>query len=330
MVQITRGPGVVGWDVAKQAPKGVVSPTAHRLGLSGLALAEGVFRIPGSTAALTTSNTGMTVVLAPAVVAIAAPRGGWYFPSWQSPVTLPLSPAGSQDRIDLVVVEQQDYEMSGSQVDSAAELMVLTGTPSATPSPPQTDTDQLVLWNIRVPAAVTSTSQCVATRTHLWTGPAGSVLGVQSKEQLSELSVLEGQIVRDDSTGWEWRKTKTGWKLWTAQGIKPEQTRDWYPVDRFRLDVSSGIAVCNFMTHRATGTFTLAPWIDDHLFAVPRDVAPNQECNFWTKNPFPNGLDVFVRLDETGMFNLQVRNNTTITDGAFIIVSGATWPVAGD
>jgi len=331
MVQITRGPGVVGWDAAKQAPKGVVSPTAHRLGLSGLALVAGVFRIPGSTAALTTSDAGMTVVLAPAVVAIAAPRGGWYLPSWQSPVTLPLSPAGSQDRIDLVVVAQHDWEMTGSQVDSAAELMVLTGTPSATPSPPQTGTDQLVLWQIRVPAAVTSTSQCVATRTHLWTGPAGSVLGVQSKEQLSTLSVLEGQIVRDDSTGWEWCKTKTGWKLWSAENIGPEQTVGWYPVDRFRLDVSSGIAVCNFMAHRATGSFNLAKWVDDPLFAVPRDVVPNQECIFWTLNSFPDGLQVFARLDDsTGLFHLRSRADTPITDGDFFIVSGATWPVAGD
>ena len=162
------------------------------------------------------------------------------------------------------------------------------------------------------------------------TGPLPIIPTVQSKEQLSTLSVLEGQIVRDDSTGWEWRKTATGWKLWTAQNIQPEQTRDWYPVDRFRLDVSSGIAVCNFMTHRATGTFTLPPWIDDPLFAVPRDVAPNQECNFWTKNPFPNGLDVFVRFDETGMFSIQSRIETSITDGGFLTVSGATWPVAGD
>ena len=162
------------------------------------------------------------------------------------------------------------------------------------------------------------------------TGPLPTIPTVQSKEQLSTLSVLEGQIARDDSTGWEWRRTKTGWKLWSAEDIRQEQTRDWYPVDRFRLDVSSGIAVCTFETHRTGVTFNLPPWKDDPLFAVPRDAAPIQECNFWTKNVFPNGLDVFVRLDETGMFNLQARNETPITDGGFIIVSGATWPVAGD
>ncbi|MDK9343245.1 hypothetical protein, partial [Propionibacterium freudenreichii] len=162
------------------------------------------------------------------------------------------------------------------------------------------------------------------------TGPLPTIPTVQSKEQLSTLSVLEGQIVRDDSTGWEWRKTKTGWKLWEAENIRQEQTRDWYPVDRFRLDVSSGIAVCYFQTHRTGGTFNIPKWTDDPLFAVPHDVVPNQECIFWTINPFPDGLQVFVRLDETGMFNLRARNDTPITDGGFIIVSGATWPVAGD
>lgn len=162
------------------------------------------------------------------------------------------------------------------------------------------------------------------------TGPLPTIPTVQSKEQLSTLSVLEGQIVRDDSTGWEWYRTKTGWKLWAAQDIRQEQTRDWYPTDYFRLDVSGGIAVCNFQTHRANGTFTLPPWKDDPLFAVPRDVVPNHECIFWTINPFPNGLHVFVRLDQTGMFNLRSRTETPITDGGFIIVSGATWPMAGD
>ncbi|MCT2990916.1 hypothetical protein [Propionibacterium freudenreichii] len=162
------------------------------------------------------------------------------------------------------------------------------------------------------------------------TGPLPTIPTVQSKEQLSTLSVLEGQIVRDDSTGWEWCKTKTGWKLWAAENIRQEQTRDWYPVDRFRLDVSGGIAVCYFQTHRANGTFNITKWKDDPMFAVPRDVVPSQECIFWTINPFPDGLQVFVRLDETGMFNLRSRVDTPITDSGFIIVSGATWPVAGD
>lgn len=162
------------------------------------------------------------------------------------------------------------------------------------------------------------------------TGPLPTIPTVQSKEQLSTLSVLEGQIVRDDSTGWEWRKTKTGWKLWEAENIGPEQTRGWYPVDYFRLDVSGGMAVCNFQTHRTNGTFNLTKWTDDPLFAVPRDVAPSHERIFWTINIFPNGLEVFVRLDEKGMFNLRARNDTPITDGGFIIVSGATWPVEGD
>lgn len=162
------------------------------------------------------------------------------------------------------------------------------------------------------------------------TGPLPIILTVQSKGQLSTLSVLEGQIVRDDSTGWEWRKTKTGWKLWTAQDIKPEQTRGWYPVDKFRLNVSSGIAVCYFQTHRATGTFNLAAWKDDPIFAVPQDAVPNDEYNFWTKNNFPDGLNIFIRFDQTGMFNVQSRIETSITDGGFLTVSGATWPVAGN
>lgn len=161
-------------------------------------------------------------------------------------------------------------------------------------------------------------------------GPLPTIPTVQSKEQLSTLPALEGQIVRDDSTGWEWRKTKTGWKLWAAENIRQEQTRDWYPVDYFRLDVSGGMAVCNFQTHRTGGTFNLTKWTDDPLFAVPRDVAPSHERIFWTINIFPNGLEVFVRLDEKGMFNLRARNDTPITDGGFIIVSGATWPVEGD
>lgn len=43
MVEINRGPGVVGWNTASNLPQGVVSPSEHRLGISALALYEGIF-----------------------------------------------------------------------------------------------------------------------------------------------------------------------------------------------------------------------------------------------------------------------------------------------
>lgn len=173
MVEISRGPGVTGWNPDSNLPQGVVSPSEHRMGISALALYAGVFMDSADSASVSTSTSSRDLSIAPARVAIKAPLGGYYTPSWQSPVTLTPAVAGSQARIDTIAVRQSDYELDPAATTSLAELILVQGTASATPSPPSLGDGVLGLADVRIPAGSTTSSQYTITRRAQWTTPVG-------------------------------------------------------------------------------------------------------------------------------------------------------------
>ena len=209
---INRGPGVVGWDSTKEAPKGVVSPTAHRGGIAPIAQREGVFTSGKHTeAALTTSNSSREVTITPANVAITAPMGGWYLPWWTSLVRLTPAAAGSQARIDVVFVAQRDYELDGLETDSPALIDIKQGVASATPQRPSLSDGELGLWELKIPAGATTSSEFSLTKLFDWTAPFGSFPTAATETELRQMPATLGAIGLVTTTGARWMRRASGW-----------------------------------------------------------------------------------------------------------------------
>lgn len=173
MVEINRGPGVVGWNPESGLPQGVVSPSEHRMGLQALALYAGVFMDSADSAKVSTSTSSRDLSITGARVAIDAPLGGFYTPSWRSAAVLTPAVAGSQARIDVIAVKQSDYEVDSAAITSAAELVLVQGSASATPSQPSVGDGMLALYAVRIPAGATTSLQFTVTRLFQWTTPVG-------------------------------------------------------------------------------------------------------------------------------------------------------------
>lgn len=241
MVAVYRGPGVVGWDADAGLAKGVVSPTEHRLGISPLAQRQGVFQSGDDPAGVTTSTTSREISVKPASAAIDAPLGGFYLPSWSSAVSVTPAVAGSQDRIDTIVLSQHDYEVDAAATSSAAEITVVAGTPSATPQPAVLDEGQLALWYVRVHAGDVSSSQFGFTRAFAWTAPVAGVLRFSDAAERDAAigSPYAGQQCLTgagatlarwayDGAAWHGQYVDTGWKAggtalpWLTSYVAPQ------------------------------------------------------------------------------------------------------------
>lgn len=220
MVEISRGPGVTGWNPDSNLPQGVVSPSEHRMGISALALYEGVFMDSADSARVSTSTSSRDLSIAPARVAIKAPLGGYYTPSWQSPVTLTPAVAGSQARIDTIAVRQSDYELDPAATTSLAELILVQGTASATPSPPSLGDGVLGLADVRIPAGSTTSSQYTITRRAQWTTPVGGSphFDTEAARNAALPKPVAGQECTTGSGAslaqWQWDGT-----AWVEQGL---------------------------------------------------------------------------------------------------------------
>lgn len=245
---INRGPGVVGWDADKKAPKGVVSPTAHRGGIAPIAQRAGVFTTGEHTeAALSTSNSSREVTLTPANVAITAPMGGWYLPWWSGLVRLTPEAAGSQARIDVLYVAQRDYELDGLETDSPALIDIKQGVASATPQRPSLSDGELGLWELKIPAGATTSSEFILTRLFDWTAPFGSSLG---------------QV---EDTGW------LPMKSWTwGSGFGPAQMsfQGMSPLEYRVTEYGRRVIIDGGVRHTNTNTSEMA------AFLVPTELRP--------------------------------------------------------
>lgn len=67
---------------------------------------------------------------------------------------------------------RSDYELTPEATASLAELILVQGTASATPSPPTFGDGTLALYDVRIPAGSTTSSRHV-TRRAQWTTPVG-------------------------------------------------------------------------------------------------------------------------------------------------------------
>ncbi len=261
MVNINRGPGVVGWDSTASLPKGVVSPSEHRMGLQALALYPGVFMDSAGSAAISTSTSSRDLTIAGARSAVAAPLGGLYYPSWRAAVTLTPAVAGSQNRIDVVAVRQQDYEVDAAQVLSQAELILVQGVASATPVQPTLGDGTLGLYAARVHAGDTTSSQYTITRLFDWTTPVGGIPHFDTEARRNAL--LPSPVVGQECTTgsgvgyakWVWTGSK--WSALLRQG-QATIYAGWSGYCRWQqtgrmVDVEFGVS-------RTDGTFTRSAW----------------------------------------------------------------------
>lgn len=261
MVEINRGPGVVGWNPESGLPQGVVSPSEHRMGLQALALYAGVFMDSADSAKISTSTSSRNLSIAGARCAIDAPLGGFYTPSWRSAAVLTPAVAGSQARIDVIAVKQSDYEVDSAAITSAAELVLVQGTASATPSPPSLGDGVLGLADVRIPAGSTTSSQYTITRRAPWTTPVGGCphFGTESERSQALPSPVVGQECTTGSGAgyakWVW--TGSRWSVALRQG-QATIYAGWSGYCRWQqtgrmVDVEFGVS-------RTDGTFTRSAW----------------------------------------------------------------------
>lgn len=189
------------------------------MGISALALYAGVFMDSADSAKVSTSTSSRDLSIAGARVAINAPLGGYYTPSWRSPVTLTPAVAGSQARIDTIAVRQSDYELTPAATASLAELILVQGTASATPSPPALGDGVLGLADVRIPAGSTTSSQYTITRRAQWTTPVGGCphFDTEAARNAALPSPVAGQECTTGSGATMVVWTYTGF-TWTASG----------------------------------------------------------------------------------------------------------------
>jgi hypothetical protein len=217
---------VQGYDTGESTPKGVASAVDVRQSVSALAIREGVFFTAAD--ACEASGTGtMDVELQPFRAAIESPLGGYYLVTEDDVASVTLDPAdSSNDRVDLICVIQNDYQVDPIETESEAEYLVVTGTPGLSPTAEPVPSGALALWECEVPAnATTSSDGVVFTPRFLWTAPAGARVPVRSVAELPTGSEgLEANVFT--TPGAFWRHDGSAWKMFGVPRFVDDTARD--------------------------------------------------------------------------------------------------------
>lgn len=184
---------VQGWDSGTSQPKGVSTAVDVRQSVSPLAARAGVFRTASNACAASGTAT-MDVELQPFTVAIESTLGGYYIVVEDDVAPVELDPADStNDRIDVIYVIQNDYQVDAGEVDSTVEYGVATGTPGVTPAAPTVPTGAYALWECEVPANATDTLDGVVfTPRFVWTAPVGATMPVRVSTELAAWTPAPG------------------------------------------------------------------------------------------------------------------------------------------
>lgn len=208
---------VQGFDSGEGAPKGVASAVDVRQSVSALAIREGVFFT--SDDACEAAGTGtMGVELQSFRAAIESPLGGYYFITEDDVASVELDPAdSSNDRIDLICVLQNDYQVDAGETDSEVEYVVVTGTPGVSPVAPAVPTGALALWECEVPANATTTSDGVVfTPRFMWTAAVGARVPVRDVAELAEVEAfggLEANVLTTPGAFWRYDGDAEEWRM---------------------------------------------------------------------------------------------------------------------
>lgn len=180
---------VTGWDPAKVnpdgstgRPKGVQTAIDHRIATTYDVLAEGIFAKAG-VPAITGSPTN-SASISPFQAAIASPNGGFYIVSIDAAenFTINLANVGAVK----IYVQQQDYEVDSTKVDSNVVIGVVYGA-TAIPA------GSLLLFTTTI-TAQTSTNGLTFTPAFKYTGAASGQIRVPTQADLANVAVIAAGI----------------------------------------------------------------------------------------------------------------------------------------
>lgn len=222
------------------------APTDARLALSGVI---GVSSQVASGGTITQSATVLTFTVAASVWQIADVTNA--LASFLSPtdavvLTATAGPA-TGSRIDSIAVKQNNYE--NGDTDSRANVILVTGTASATPVAPTLAAGYFRYANIAVPASASNALACTVTNlSPTNVGPLN--LTAPTAALLLLVTGRTGQFatVTADSSVWQW--VSTAWVQISKPGFQP------YAIAAgFGSNTASNYTTVNF----PTGRFTVAP-----------------------------------------------------------------------
>lgn len=216
---------VQGWDSGTSQPKGVSTAVDVRQSVSPLAARAGVFRTASNACDATGTGT-MDVELQPFTVAIESTLGGFYIVVEDDVAAVELDPADStNDRIDVIYVIQNDYQVDAGEVDSTVEYGVATGTPGVTPTAPTVPTGAFALWECEVPANATDTLDGVVfTPVFVWTAPVGSTMPVRDSTDLASWTPADGSMAYRLDASVEYRRVAGSWKAVASEPVSYSPT----------------------------------------------------------------------------------------------------------
>jgi len=208
---------VQGYDSGLAQPKGVAGAIDVRQSVAALAQRSGVYwdRVDPCTASGTAT---MDVDITSFRAAIESPLGGYYVVTVDEDASVAIAASDStNDRYDIIYVNQEDYQVDGALVDSEAVLEVATGTPALTPVDPDIPDGALALYRVEVPAGVTTTDAVGVVITPLfdYTAPVGAPLTVNLAADLADVvGPYGGMRALDKATGDTWKYVSGQWVVW--------------------------------------------------------------------------------------------------------------------
>lgn len=273
---------------------------------------------------LSVSVSGMTVQAAPgqAVVGDTVGAMGGYI------VVLPAAESETLEardatfsRTDLVCVVVDDPESSGTE--RGARLLVVTGTPSVSPSAPATPEGALALARVTVPPS----GALSVVDDRRWTAMAGGTIRCTSTTRPSGGSLMPGQSIFETDTskfavwtGSTWtvaaEGTDTGWTDVTILAGFAAQGTDTPQVRRYggRIEMRGGWS--------NTGLSTGATF---NVGTIPSGFRPSGR-NAISRCATSNGASAATMFVNAGTGNVQIRTNSALS-GYYLVPSGFYWYV---
>src|SRR5579875_163818 len=159
---------------------------------------------------------------------------GTYVCTNDAPVTLAIAAADpTNPRIDSIVMQVQDPAYQGSV--TGASLVVITGTPAATPAAPALPASSLLLANVAVAANATSITSTNITDERTYTAALGGSIVGPSAARVAIVSPATGQSWFESDTGYAydwtgsvWRARPLGMLAYSAPSGPPSGSSDYF------------------------------------------------------------------------------------------------------
>jgi hypothetical protein len=191
---------------------------AGKTGSTSLVARGGVHPSLGNALSVTqTGSPSMAVIVKSGLAAVPGSEGtkqGIYSCLNDADVTLSIAAASATlNRIDIVCVKVEDQAYSGSV--NAASLVVVTGTPAASPSAPTAPNNSIVLAQVSIVANDTSITNSEITDKRFYLAATGGIIICSSTTRPAAGTVSAGQVAYEtdstslivtDNDGTTWRK----------------------------------------------------------------------------------------------------------------------------